>query len=314
MLVNPKSGTRWSLDDIQRALDQHWDGPGIELTYQFSRSIEDGMNKARMAVADGVDTVLVVGGDGMVNTIGSVLIGTKTALGVIPVGSGNGFARHFNIPLSPPEAARALRHARRKAIDVGYVDKRPFFVTCSFAWDAALVRSFEKFPFRGSLPYVLAAVYEFLGYLPQPIEAQLDSEHLVWPDPLVFTVANLTQYGVGARIAPRARPDDGWLELVVIARQDAPRVLASLPRLFDGTFDRLPGVTTRRFRRMRVRRQRPAPIQMDGELIEGGTEVVVEVVPHALQVLVPAVGTCQPDSAVVKKPVDGEGAKEESDR
>ncbi|MBU1695390.1 MAG: diacylglycerol kinase family lipid kinase [Verrucomicrobia bacterium] len=288
VLINPRSGGWWSSQAIQKAFDDYWEGADMDLTYQFSHSVEDGKQKARRAVEEGVDTVLVVGGDGMVNTIGSMLVGTPTALGVIPVGSGNGFARHFNIPLDPESAVRVLRHAKRRAIDVGMANGRPFFVTCSLAWDAALVRSFERFPVRGSLPYVLAAAYELLGYVPQPVEVQLDAEKMSWADPLVFTVANLTQYGIGAQIAPRAKPDDGWLELVVVARQDAPRVLASLPRLFNGSFHRLPGVVTKRFRRMTVQRAVPAPIQMDGELVEPTNDVTVEVVPKALTILVPA--------------------------
>ncbi|HRZ11965.1 MAG TPA: diacylglycerol kinase family lipid kinase [Kiritimatiellia bacterium] len=287
MLINPRSGGWWSSQAIQKAFDDHWDTAELDLSYQFSRSVEDGKTKARRAVEEGVDTILVVGGDGMVNTIGGVLVGTHTALGVIPVGSGNGFARHFGIPLDPEEAVKELRTAGRRRIDIGLANGRPFFVTCSLAWDAALVRSFEKFPMRGSLPYVLAAAYEFLGYVPQPVRVRLDGEDLAWADPLVFTVANLTQYGVGAKIAPRAEPDDGWLELVVVSRQDAPRVLAGLPRLFDGSFDGLPGVETRRFKRMLVERARPAPIQMDGELIEPADKVDIEVVHKALRVLVP---------------------------
>lgn len=288
VLINPKSGGWWSSQAIQKAFDEHWDTAEIDLAYQFSRSVEDGRTKARRAVEEGVDTILVVGGDGMVNTIGGVLVGTDTSLGVIPVGSGNGFARHFDIPLDPEKAVRELRAARRHRIDVGLANGRPFFVTCSLAWDAALVRSFEKFPMRGSLPYVLAAAYEFLGYEPQPVRVRLDGEEFCWSDPLVFTVANLTQYGVGAKIAPRAEPDDGWLELVVVARQDAPRVLAGLPRLFNGSFDGLPGVETRRFKRMTVERARPAPIQVDGELVEPADHVNIEVVHKALRVLVPA--------------------------
>lgn len=157
VLINPRSGGWWSSQAIQKAFDEHWESGDVDLTYQFSRSVEDGQRKARRAVEEGTDTVLVVGGDGMVHTIGSVLVGTSTALGVVPVGSGNGFARHFDIPLDPENAVRALRRARRQSIDVGLANGRHFFVTCSLAWDAALVRSFEKFPMRGSLPYGLAA-------------------------------------------------------------------------------------------------------------------------------------------------------------
>ena len=77
VLINPKSGGWWSSQSIQKAFDEHWEGSGMDLTYQFSRSVEDGKRKARRAVEEGVDTILVVGGDGMVNTIGSVLVGPR---------------------------------------------------------------------------------------------------------------------------------------------------------------------------------------------------------------------------------------------
>lgn len=291
VLINPKSGLGWSSAGIQESFGRHWDVPGMDLSFQFSRSVEDGKAKARRAVQEGVDTLLVVGGDGMVNTIGSELVDTPVAFGVVPVGSGNGFARHFGIPLRPEEAIESLRGARPMVIDVGLANGRPFLVTCSLAWDAALVRSFEKFPVRGALPYVLAAAYEFLGYVPQPFRVVLDDkEELEWPRPMVFTAANLTQFGVGARIAPRARPDDGYLELVVVTQKDVARVLAGLPRLFDGSFDGLPGVTSQRFRRMLVRRAKTAPIQVDGELMPPVADVCIEVKPKALTVLVPPAG------------------------
>ncbi|MFH0881070.1 MAG: diacylglycerol kinase family protein, partial [Lentisphaerota bacterium] len=221
VFVSARTGLARMSGVIHRELADHWDVKGIDLTYQISRNAEDGRQKARRAIKDGVDTLLVVGGDGIVSTIGCELVGSSVALGVIPTGSGNGFARHFGIPLSPGKAVRALAAADRRAIDVGTANGRPFFVTCGMAWDAALVRSFQRSPVRGVLPYVFAAAYEFLGYIPQPMEAVLDGrERLSFTDPVVFTIANLTQYGGGARIAPQACPDDGFLELVVMQQGD----------------------------------------------------------------------------------------------
>jgi diacylglycerol kinase family enzyme len=288
VLVNPRSGFGPSIEALYRALERHWDVPGADLTYQASRSVEDGCAKARRAVADGVDTVLVVGGDGMVNSIGGVLVGQPVALGVIPAGSGNGFARHFGIPLDFEGAARALRRAEAVSIDVGRANGRPFLVTCGMAWDAALLRAFEQMPVRGILPYVLAGAYGLFEYRPQDFSAQVDGGAAEsFGSPLVFTVANLTQYGGGARIAPQACPDDGYLELVVMQRQDTPALLAGLGRLFDGTIDRLREVRTLRFRRMVVTRERAAPIQVDGELVDAGPEVMVDLLPRALRVLAP---------------------------
>ena len=258
------------------------------MSYQFSNSIEDGVVKTRQAVADGVDSLVVVGGDGMVNTIGAELVGTDVAMGVIPTGSGNGFARHFNIPLAPVKAAEALADADRRLIDVGTANGRPFFVTCSMAWDATLVRFFEKSPIRGIIPYVFAGAQGLFEFRPQPFDVVLDgSEHIHFREPLVFTVANLTQFGSGVRIAPQARDDDGFLELVAIGRSDLPDVLMGLSRWFDGTFDQLHGVVTRRFSHLRVIRPAAGEMQVDGELVDAPAEIEIGLQAKALHVLVP---------------------------
>ena len=288
VLVNPKSGLTSTFNTMRRAIDQHWDRPGTEVHYQFTQSKDDGIAKTRRAVAAGVELVLVSGGDGTVNTIGRGLVGTDVTLGVIPSGSGNGFARHFGIPLATDRAVAALATGTARRIDVGVVDDKPFFVTCSMAWDASLVRSFERSPLRGIVPYVFAAVDEFFHYEAQDFFVQVDTEEEVaLARPMVFTVANLTQFGGGAIIAPSAQHDDGLLELVVALRQDVPILLANLVRLFDHSLDRVPEVLTKRFRTLLVRREIPTAIQVDGELVPAGKEVRVSVRPAALSVLVP---------------------------
>lgn len=290
VLVNPKSGLGASFDSFWGIIERQFGPQGADVSYQFSNDVDDGRRKAERAVRDGVDAILVAGGDGMVNSIGGVLVGTPVALGVIPTGSGNGFARHFGIPLDVAEAVQALAFAQRQPIDVGTANGRPFFVTCSMAWDAAIVRGFEALPFRGIAPYVFAAATELIGYEAQPFEVELDEgrEKHSFPNPVIFTVANLTQYGGGAQIAPQARPDDGLMEMVVVLRQDLPLLLVNIGRLFNGTLDQLSQVFTQRFQSMRVRRQNAAPIQMDGELVESGRDVEIRLRPKALSVLVPA--------------------------
>jgi len=288
VLINPESGLIPSLNPVIHALYKHWERPEHDLTIQFSTSKEDGRDKTRKAIAEGAEVLLVAGGDGMVNSIGAELIGSDIALGVIPSGSGNGFARHFGIPLEISRAATALVDARPMRIDVGYANEQPFFVTCSLAWDAALVRSFERFPVRGILPYVFAAVQEFFEYEPQPFDVILDGQSsMEIEDPLLFTVANLTQYGAGARIAPGAVADDGRLQLVTLRQRDLPWILPALGRVFNGTFDQLRRIDTRSFRNLVVRRARPGPMQLDGELVDAEAEVKIAVRPRALTVLVP---------------------------
>jgi YegS/Rv2252/BmrU family lipid kinase len=289
VLINPNAGPSNALEVVVQAVSRYWDTADNEVTFQTSRDAEAGRRKAREAVRDGIDTLLVAGGDGMINTVGHELLDSGVALGVIPTGSGNGFARHFNIPLLLDEAVRALVVARRTRIDVGTVNSRPFFVTCSLAWEAAVAKAFDRSPIRGVWPYILAAAREYVTFTPQPLEVTLDgSEQARFPDPMIFTVANLTQYGGGAKIAPHAEPNDGLLELVVLPRQDVAQLLTSLPRLYDGTLLQLPDLFSRRFRDLTIRRAQPAPIQLDGELLDAGTTVHISVLPQALTVLVPA--------------------------
>ena len=273
---------------MRREMDRCWDVPGVDLSYQFCQSVDDSIVKVTRAVASGVDTILAAGGDGTISTAGRVLVGSDVELGAIPAGSGNGFARHFGIPLSPVKAVRALAGAEVRRIDVGVVNDNPFLVTCSMAWDASLVKAIEKFPVRGIIPYLFAGVSEYFDYKPQAVRVTLDSgEELRLPDPLMFTIANLSQYGGGARVAPQARADDGCLELVVVLRQDVPGLLGDIPRLFDGTINQIPAVISRTFRSLTVRREHAAPIQMDGELVDAPVEIEVRVLPGALKVLAP---------------------------
>lgn len=288
ILVNRRSGFMWSFKKVQEAFDEYWDTPDNDLSYQFCKDPEDGRIKALRAAEQGVDVLLVVGGDGTINTTGAALIGTNTVLGTIPMGSGNGFARHFGIPLNPEEAALDLATAEVKAIDVGCVNDRPFLTTCSMAWDAAIVKSFQKSPVRGIMPYVFAGVYEFFDHKPQEIKAVLDTgETLSFPDPLVFTIANLTQYGANVHITTDAEPDDGLLELVVARKQDTPVLIKNVLSLKTRPLAELPRVEYRRFHKLRIERKEPGPIQVDGEVIEAPAKIEVKVFPKSLHVLVP---------------------------
>ena len=288
VLINPKSGTGTAFESFWELVESGLGGEHSEVTYQFSRTVADGLQKARRAVQEEVDTIFVVGGDGMVNSIGSELVGTQTALGVIPTGSGNGFARHFEIPLDLPKAIQALATAPRQAIDVGTANGHPFFVTCGMAWDAELVRNFEAMPVRGIAPYVFAAAAGWITFTPQPFEIEFDGcETITFEDPAICTVANLTQYGGGAQIAPRARPDDGVMEMVMVRHRDLPHLLVNIHRLFNGTIDQLPQVFTRPFRSLIVHRQQPGPIQVDGELVESPAIVQIGLRPRGLIVRVP---------------------------
>ncbi|MDF7798331.1 diacylglycerol kinase family lipid kinase [Pontiellaceae bacterium B1224] len=286
VLINPKSGMGGPYRYIT-AVQEAWDNDDHDIFFQFSQSAADGVAKVKRAIEYGIDIVLVVGGDGMVNTIGGALVGTDVSLGVLPAGSGNGFARHFKIPLQPAAAAEALLNGCTIPIDVGKANERLFFVTCSMAWDGALVETFEKYPFRGLVPYVLAGAQQLLEYKAEPFHVEIDGERLDFKHPLIFTVANLSQFGSDFLVAPDAKADSGDLELVAIEKNDMPMVLAQVHRFIEKTFHHHPLVTNRHFKKMTVRRTSDSPIQIDGEIYKTDKEINIEVLPNALNVIIP---------------------------
>ena len=288
ILYNRRSGPgRSRFEAVRQAVDRHWSGAADrEWLFPESRAASDAMVDA--AVADGTDCLLVCGGDGTVSSVGRRLIGTGVAMGVVPVGSGNGLARHFGVPLDPEKAIAALAAGATRRMDVGVAGGVPFLVSASVAWDAALVRAYDALPFRGVVSYALAGIWSFFNYRPQPIKAVVDGrETLRFRQPLLFTVGNLEGWGGGALIDADASAEDGRLELIAGERRDTPRMLAAIRRVFSKGGKALPRVVHRTFRTLSVARPSAAPVQLDGELVDLPKRFDVTVRPSALAVLVP---------------------------
>jgi len=288
VFVNRRSGSGWTFDAVQQAFEEHWEDTAECIAYHFPSTHERTIFEVRRALAEGADCIVVAGGDGTVSSIGVELIGSKACLAVVPLGSGNGLARHFSQSMRPSESIAQLAKGRIYGMDVGVVDNRPFLVSCSMAWDAAIVNTYNRSSVRGVWSYVFAGVVEFFEYRPQPMHILIDdTEEITIKRPVLFTVGNLSGWGGGARIAEDACGDDGLLELVAARHQDSPIILANIAEVFDGGLKDVPRVIFRRFRELRVQRTVADPIQIDGELAEAGRDIRITVRPNAIRVLVP---------------------------
>lgn len=192
---------------------------------------------ARAAARRGDETVLAVGGDGTANEAAWGLLGSETALGLVPVGSGNGLARAVGIPLRAGRALGALAGSVRRRIDVGFANGRPFLNLAGAGFDAAVGADFHargrNGGRRGILSYVRLSLARALVHRPEEWRLTTDAEGFegrAW----VVAFVNGRQYGAGAVIAPQARLDDGRLDVVVFEAVPRLAVLANAPRLFLG--------------------------------------------------------------------------------
>ena len=241
---------------------------------------------AAAALADDCEIVVAVGGDGTMNEIAAVLVGTPGTLGLIPCGSGDGLGRHLGIHGSIRHALSILETGRPRLIDTGLADGHPFFTAAGLGFEAYVAERFNRLDRRGLPGYLATSVRALLRYRPEDYTVACNSQRERLRA-FTLSVANAQQYGNGARIAPRAQVDDGRLDLTAVPPIRVHRALPLLWRLFAGTLDRATGVTLRQAAHFVVEREAPGPIHTDGELHAAGRVVEFAVRPASLRIQAP---------------------------
>jgi len=245
-----------------------------------------GRDLARAALARGARLVIAWGGDGTINEVASAIVGSDVALGIVPAGSGNGLARELGIPRDPRAAIADALHAAPKPVDVGDIEGRYFVNTAGIGFDAHIASRFAAAPRRGFLGYANITARALTSYVPLHYRVSVDGAAPRQVRALLVTIANSAQFGNGAIVAPGARVDDGELDLVIFEEQSRFRTVCALPRLFNGTANRITGCNVTRLRTVVVDADAPLTFHVDGEPVEGGSTLRARVHPGALRVAV----------------------------
>jgi diacylglycerol kinase (ATP) len=281
LLLNPRAGRGRARHLAARLAGQ----AGVEVA--TARCAAEMTERAAAAAAAGDERVLVAGGDGTLHHAIQGLAGTRCAVGVLPLGSGNDLARALGLPLDPERAFHRALCAAPRRIDLGRAGERVFVgVACAGIDSEVAVRAGKLArPFRGRwlYPCVLARA---LCTFSAPA-ARVTSDAGDWQgSALLVAIANAPCYGGGMRIAPAARLDDGWLDLVLVGRLSRLRLLLLFPRVYRGRHVTHPAVRALRVRRAALRLDRPVPVVADGEPLglQATRRIEVEVLPGALWV------------------------------
>ena len=287
-IINPISGTG-SKKSLPELLGRAYSDLPYELFLTYTKESGHGYELARRAASEGYDHVIAVGGDGTVNEVARALRYTDTALGILPKGSGNGLARAVGLSMSADGAIKALVSGRRIAIDCCEVEGIPFFCTCGMGFDAAVSKQFAEAGTRGSVTYLQTMIREYARFSPDTYRVTLgEGEEILETEAFVLVVANASQYGNNAYIAPEADLSDGLLDLVFIrpfSPIEAPIVLGDLMRrrLGENKY-----YSAQKTTQVCIERSQPGPVHVDGEPLELGTTLRVSLHHRALQVIVPA--------------------------
>ena len=293
-IVNPLSGAGANPDaaaERTALLMRHFVQAGITGGVHVTERRGHATELAAGAIKQGARVVLAWGGDGTINEIASAVTGTETSLGVVPAGSGNGFAGDLSIPWDPGSAIDVAIRGRDRAIDAGEIDGRLFFNIAGIGVDAAIAEQFNvqgKLGRRGLGPYIRIGLRECFRYRAKHYRVTLDGDSFA-VDALVIAFANGREYGNRLRLAPSARMDDGRLEALVVNDRPPLSRLLAMRHLALGTADRAPGVIHRSMTSAVVETEGEILYHVDGEIGRARDRVQVRIRPGALRVRVPLV-------------------------
>ncbi|MCR5533432.1 MAG: diacylglycerol kinase family lipid kinase [Paludibacteraceae bacterium] len=296
-IINPISGTaelqsakRKLPKLIMQTLDAEQWLPNIVFTERAGHATELAYQFARM----GFDAVVAVGGDGTVNEVARGLVkgngrmanGERaTALGIIPMGSGNGFARHLNIPMRAQKAIEMINHSEPISVDYGLANGRLFVSTCGTGFDALVADNFAGSNKRGFMTYLQSVLKEAFSYQPQTyhiVGDGLDVTHKAF----LITFANANQWGYEALIAPKASVQDGKMDIMLMSSHALLGSASLALRLFAGSIDDSHFMDTIRAKDVTLERESAAPFHIDGDPVEMEKDIHIKIVADGLRVLV----------------------------
>jgi diacylglycerol kinase (ATP) len=282
-IINPKSGV-YDKSHIVGIIESYIDSNKYDYEVLWTKYSGHGYRLAKEAIADGTKIVCAVGGDGSVHNVASGLVGSEVVLGIVPIGSGNGLARHLEIPTDVKAAVITLNQMKIRDIDVGKVNNKYFFNVAGFGFDGKIAKLFAKSTKRGMMKYAQLVLREFMSSKPQNFSVELDNGTRISDSALMISMANASEFGNGFSISPLSNMHDGMLELVVTRKPSIFSFPGILKKAIDRQVHTSQYVKTYRFKKMSVI-QANESFHADGEPVAVRLPATIEVVPKALKVI-----------------------------
>ncbi|MDH6354034.1 diacylglycerol kinase (ATP) [Dysgonomonas sp. PH5-45] len=284
-IINPVSGTS-SKHSLPHHLAEELDAHRFELHIFITGYAGHGSEIAQLAIDNNVDYVIAAGGDGTVNEVARTLIGSDTALAIIPLGSGNGLARDLHIPLNPKAAIQIIKEENVNAIDYGIANDHIFFCTCGMGFDAMVSQKAANEKKRGSIMYLKTMLESFFQLKPQEYEI-ICAEGTLKDKAFVVTCANASQYGYNAYIAPNADIQDGLMNIAILKPLNILDVPQTTLQLFSKNMDNNNKLIEILTNEVTIKREKEGVIHVDGDPVETSKDIHVRIIPKGLKVLTP---------------------------
>ena len=283
-IVNPISGGR-SKHKLEMLLRQHWNKEDVEYTISYTQFPKHAGQIAKREHPL-FDLIIAVGGDGTINEIAQALQSTTTPLAIIPMGSGNGLARHLKIPLNPQKALQSLNESNLSKLDTATLNGHFFVSIAGIGFDSTVAAEFDKTKGRGFINYARISLQKFFRAKENEYELTLDGS-IYTRKAFMITFANSNQFGYNTRISPKADSSDSYLDVCIVRKPKAYEIPKFLFQLWTGNADRSKLVEIIRARKISLIQSDNEYANIDGESIKVGKKIEVELKRANLEVLVP---------------------------
>ncbi|MER2997616.1 diacylglycerol/lipid kinase family protein [Pontibacter populi] len=285
-IINPVSGTR-SKVDVAARIKLYLDSQKHEHDIVYTDYAGHATELAQAAAAENYKIVVAVGGDGTVNEVARGLLYTNTALGVLPKGSGNGLARHLQLPLNLDRAIKTLNTGQISQIDSGTINDFPFFTTAGIGFDAYISSVFAGNKRRGLKTYVELVLKEVRTYKHLPVKVWINEQELD-TDCFVMAFANAAQYGNNAYIAPLADIRDGLLDVCLVRQLDFVKAINLSYCMLTRQLANVQSAEYFKTTNVKVETEELMMFHADGEYKGKTNSFEVKMNPQSLKVIIPS--------------------------
>ncbi|MCD7971810.1 MAG: YegS/Rv2252/BmrU family lipid kinase [Candidatus Azobacteroides sp.] len=288
VIINPISGTSGK-KQLPSTIYNHPLTANFDFDIRTSEYKGHAKELAREAVENFYEYVLAVGGDGTVNEIACELVQSETALGIIPLGSGNGLARHLGIPIHTKKALEVFLSENVTAVDYCKANDKFFFATFGVGLDAKVSEAFSESKTRGLITYVANSITEFAKLKPEKYTITTYEGESFTRDAILITCANASQWGYNAYVAPKASVQDGLLDMVILFPfpiMDAPSLGI---QLMTKNIDKNNYVKIIKTKEVIIEREKEEVAQVDGEPILLGNKIEIKTYKGGLKAIVPRI-------------------------
>lgn len=293
IIINPKAGVvankgadKMIIDLAENLTYTLPDHPGEVFKYKIEVRYTEAAGHATLlsqeAVKRGFYGVLACGGDGTVNEAACGVCDSSVALGVIPMGSGNGLARHLGIPMTIRGAMKVIAEDRILDADYATANGRPFFCTFGVGFDAEVTEKFNARPGRGVNNYIRTALEEYFKYKAETYTI-IANGRTITEKALLVAVCNASQYGNNTYIAPHASIKDGLLDITVVHQGNFFEDARAAIDILWGLADFSQSCTTFRSKDITIIRNSSGPVHFDGEPASLDSRIDVRCHPGSLR-------------------------------